>query len=95
MFDPAKFAKTISYLRMRVKWSMDYAARECGISAALWHKLEYKKVPNPTIRTITRIANVFGLSIDDLIGRKNPQTKPEKAEALPSFFLNHDFHKLK
>lgn len=95
MFNPDDFAKTICHLRHRVKWPMDRASRECQISSALWAKLEYKKIKNPSINTIIKIANVFNLSIDDLINRKIPIIKPEKAEALPSYFLTHDFNSLR
>ena len=94
MFDKKTFAKIIKYYRRRYGWSMDYAARQCGFSSAVWHSLEYGKVESPTIKTLLRIANTFGLSLDNLIGRQIREQKPEKAEALPSFFLNQDFHKL-
>jgi len=74
---------------------MDYAAHQCGFSVALWAKLEYKKINNPTINTILRIANTFGFSLDELINRKVPKLKPQQEEKLPAYFLTNEFYKLK
>lgn len=85
-------SKRLNLLRIKYKLSMTNAAFNCQISPALWQALESRKIKNPTLKTLLRIANSFGISLDDLIGRHRPSATIEKQERLPSFFLNHDFN---
>lgn len=90
-----RLGKILRLYRIRLRWSLTHASWQFGISSALLYKLEHGKTKNPTLKTLARIADVLGISLDHLVGREIPQLKPEKAEALPPYFLTHDFNKLK
>ncbi|OFY95228.1 MAG: hypothetical protein A2309_02865 [Bacteroidetes bacterium RIFOXYB2_FULL_35_7] len=85
------FGLRLRYLRKRLRWSGSYASHQFGISCALLYKLENGATKNPSFKTLLRVSDTFGISLDDLVGRDVPNKKPEKEEKLPSYFLNHDF----
>ena len=85
----------LKLLRIKYQLSMTRAAITSQISPALWQQLEIKKIKNPTLKTLLKIASTFGVSIDDLIGRKISKPEVERQETLPSYFINHDFNAFK
>lgn len=79
---------------IRLRWPISYASRQFEVSSALLYKLLNDRTYNPTLKTMTRIADVLAVPLDHLIGREITTKKPERAETLPSYFITHDFNKL-
>lgn len=63
-------AENIKKYREKNGWSQEQLAREAGITYSTIIKIESGANKNPTIDTLRKIADIFGVHIDDLIGRK-------------------------
>lgn len=63
-------AKNLKRLRKQKKLSQEKLARLVDISYNTISKIEAGKAKNPTFETLSRLADVFGVSIDELTGRK-------------------------
>jgi transcriptional regulator with XRE-family HTH domain len=64
------FAKNLKRLRKQKKLSQEKLARLVDISYNTISKIEAGKAKNPTFETLSKLADVFGVSIDELVGRK-------------------------
>ncbi len=62
--------KNLKKLRQQKKLSQEKLARLTDISYNTISKIEVGKAKNPTFETLSRLADVFGVSIDELVGRK-------------------------
>lgn len=63
-------AQNIRRLRLKKDLSQERLARLADISTATLVKIETGVAKEPTITTITKIANALDVSIDELVGRK-------------------------
>lgn len=62
-------AQNIKKLRKQKKLSQDKLARLADIAYNTLVKIESGRATNPTAKTLSRLADVFGVSIDELMGR--------------------------
>ena len=63
-------AKNLKKLRKQKKLSQEKLARLVDISYNTISKIEAGKAKNPTFETLSKLADIFGVSIDELTGRK-------------------------
>jgi transcriptional regulator with XRE-family HTH domain len=63
-------AKNLKKLRKQKRLSQEKLARMVDISYNTISKIEAGKAKNPTFETLSKLADVFGVSIDELVGRK-------------------------
>lgn len=68
-------SSNIKRLRQEKKLSQDKLARIADIPYNTLVKIESGKSANPTFETLSKLADVFGTSIDELVGRKNGKRK--------------------
>ena len=62
--------KNLKRLRKQKKLSQEKLARLVDISYNTISKIEAGKAKNPTFDTLSKLSDVFGISIDELVGRK-------------------------
>lgn len=62
-------AKNLKKLRKQKKLSQEKLARTVDISYNTISKIEAGKAKNPTFETLSKLADVFKVSIDELTGR--------------------------
>jgi len=60
-------ASKIKSKRLEMKLSQEKLAIKAGVTYASLSKIESGKVTNPTIKTLKKIADALGLSIDYLL----------------------------
>lgn len=58
--------RALKALRAARGWSLERAAVEIGVSAVTLHNLEAGKVRAPQARTLAKIAQVYGVTMDSL-----------------------------
>lgn len=63
-------SSNIKKLRKQKELSQDKLARLADIPYNTLVKIESGKSDNPTFETLSKLADVFGVSIDELTGRK-------------------------
>ncbi len=63
-------AKRIKELRKKNGWSQQKLAEKASLSYNAITKIEQGTAKHPTIQTIVKIADAFGISLDKLVGRK-------------------------
>jgi len=68
-------AKNIRRFRLKKGLSQEKLARLADISTVTLVKIEAGVAKEPTITTVTKIADALGISIDELVGRKNKRDK--------------------
>lgn len=59
----------IKKLRKEHRLSQEQLAQKAGITYSTLIKIESGLNKNPTLETLTKIANAFGVKIDELVGR--------------------------
>ncbi len=64
-------AKRLKELRKKSGWSQQKLAEKAGLSYNTITKLEQGAATMPTIQTMIKIADAFGISLDELVGRNN------------------------
>ena len=64
-------AKNLKKLRQQKKLSQEKLARLIDISYNTIAKIEAGKAKNPTFDTLSKLADVFGISMDELTGRRS------------------------
>ncbi len=62
-------AKRLKELRKKAGWSQQKLAEKAGLSYNTITKIEQGAATKPTIQTMIKIADAFGISIDELVGR--------------------------
>lgn len=65
-----KLGKRIKDLRSKLKISQDQLAKKADIPFSTLVKIEAGYTPNPSMGTLIKIADAFGISLDELVGRK-------------------------
>ncbi|OGX18351.1 MAG: hypothetical protein A3K83_06330 [Omnitrophica WOR_2 bacterium RBG_13_44_8b] len=63
-------AQNIRKLRLKKGLSQEKLARSADISNATLVKIEAGVAKEPTITTVTKIADALGVSIDELVGKR-------------------------
>ncbi len=61
--------KSIKKLRNKLNMSQDQLAKKANIPFSTLVKIEAGYTRNPSIETLIKIADAFGISIDELVGR--------------------------
>jgi len=57
-------------LRKQKGWSQQKLAEKTSMSFNAITKIEQGLAKHPTLKTLVKLADVFGVSIDELVGRK-------------------------
>lgn len=66
-------AKRLKELRKKACWSQQKLAEKASLSYNTITKIEQGAATMPTIQTMIKIADAFGISLDALVGRKTPK----------------------
>lgn len=61
--------KRLKELRKKSGWSQQKLAEKSGLSYNTITKIEQGAATMPTIQTMIKIADAFGISLDELVGR--------------------------
>jgi len=59
----------IKELRKKHQLSQEQLAQKAGVTYSTLIKIESGSNKNPTLETLTKLANVFKIKIDELVGR--------------------------
>ena len=62
--------KRIKELRSKSKFSQDKLSKKANIPFSTLTKIEAGYTPNPSMETLIKIADAFGIGLDELVGRK-------------------------
>jgi len=62
-------SKRIKELRAKNKLSQDQLSKRANLPFSTLAKIESGYTPNPSMETLIKIADAFGVGIDDLLGR--------------------------
>jgi len=62
--------KRLKELRKEKGWSQQKLAEKTGLSFNAVTKIEQGLAKHPTLKTLLKLADAFGISLDDLVGRK-------------------------
>ena len=65
-------AKNIKKLREKQNLTQEQLAQKAGITYSTLIKIESGANKNPTLETLQKLANVFGIGLDELVGRLVP-----------------------
>ena len=65
------FSKRLKELRKKAGWSQQKLAEKAGLSYNVITKIEQGAARQPTIQTMIKLADAFGISLDEVVGRKN------------------------
>lgn len=60
----------IKKFRKQKGWSQQKLAEETGLSFNAITKIEQGLAKHPTLKTLIKLADVFGVTMDNLVGRK-------------------------
>jgi transcriptional regulator with XRE-family HTH domain len=60
----------IRALRKSKGWTQQQLAEKTRLSFNAVTKIEQGLAKSPTLRTLTKLADVFGIGLDELVGRK-------------------------
>ena len=63
-------SKRLKELRKAKGWSQQKLAEKTELSFNAITKIEQGLAKHPTLKTLTKLADVFGISLDELVGRK-------------------------
>ena len=63
-------SKRLKELRKEKGWSQQKLAEKTGLSFNAITKIEQSLAKHPTLKTLVKIADVFKISLDELVGRK-------------------------
>jgi transcriptional regulator with XRE-family HTH domain len=70
-------------LRLKKELTQWEVARNANIDLGKYRKIEQGFTKNPSIEVLIRLADFFGVSIDDLVGRKPPKKGKDPIVMLP------------
>jgi len=59
----------IKQLRKKSGWSQQKLAEKAGLSYTVITKIEQGVAKRPSIQTMVKLADAFGIALDDLVGR--------------------------
>lgn len=64
-------AKRLKELRKQSNWTQQKLAERAGLSFNAITKIEQGAAEYPTLKTLLKLADAFGVGLDELVGRKN------------------------
>jgi transcriptional regulator with XRE-family HTH domain len=64
-------AKRLKELRKERNWTQQKLAEKAGLSFNAITKIEQGAAEHPTLKTLLKLADAFGISLDALVGRSN------------------------
>lgn len=63
-------AKRVKEFRNQKSWSQQKLAEKTGLSFNTITKIEQGIGNSPTLKTLLKLADAFGVALDELVGRK-------------------------
>ena len=63
-------SKRLKELRKERDWTQQELAQKANLSFNAVTKIEQGAAKHPTLKTLIKLADAFGIGIDDLVGRK-------------------------
>jgi len=63
-------AKRLKELRKEHNWTQQKLAEKAGLSFNAITKIEQAVAKHPTLKTLLKLADAFGIGLDELVGRK-------------------------
>ena len=63
-------SQNIKQLRKKLRLSQEQLAQKAGVTYTTLVKIESGANGNPTLETMRKLADVFGVSLDELVGRE-------------------------
>lgn len=63
-------SKRLKILRKEHSWTQQELAQKAGLSFNAVTKIEQGAAKHPTLKTLIKLSDAFGVSIDTLVGRK-------------------------
>ena len=78
--NPKQLGARITALRLRMGESVASFAARSGVAKSHIYKLEAGGLDNPTVTTLTGIAQALGITLDELLGNPPAGDKGEPAE---------------
>lgn len=64
-------SKKLKELRKKCNWTQQKLAEKAGLSFNAVTKIEQGAAEHPTLKTLLKLADAFGVSLDELVGRKS------------------------
>jgi transcriptional regulator with XRE-family HTH domain len=61
-------SKRLKQLRKERDWTQQKLAEEAGLSFNAITKIEQGAAEHPTLKTLIKLANAFGIGLDELVG---------------------------
>ena len=71
-------AKRLKELRKERNWTQQKLAEKAELSFNAITKIEQGAAEHPTLKTLLKLADTFGISLDSLVGRNKTANKKEK-----------------
>ncbi len=71
-----KLGRRIKEFRNKIRISQDQLSKKANIPFSTLVKIEAGYTPNPSIETLVKIADAFGITMDELIGRNKNNRRP-------------------
>ena len=63
-------SKQLKELRKNKGWSQQKLAEKTGLSFNAITKIEQGLAKHPTLKTLLKLSDAFGVSLDELVGRR-------------------------
>lgn len=79
--------KRVKEYRRKSGWSQQRLAEITGLSYGIIQLIETGRTKNPEKNTLVKLADAFGISLDELIGRELPRSnlpRPQRRGKKPS-----------
>lgn len=70
-------AKRLKELRKERNWTQQKLAEKAGLSFNAITKIEQGAAEHPTLKTLLKLADTFGITLDALVGRDKAKNKKE------------------
>ena len=74
-------SKRLKQLRKEHDWTQQKLAEKAGLSFNAITKIEQGVAEHPTLKTLLKLANAFGIGLDELVGIKNRSTSIDKSKS--------------
>jgi transcriptional regulator with XRE-family HTH domain len=71
-------AKRLKELRKERNWTQQKLAEKASLSFNAITKIEQGAAEHPTLKTLLKLADTFGVTLDALVGRNKTTNKKEK-----------------
>lgn len=74
-------SKRLKQLRKEHDWTQQKLAEKAGLSFNAVTKIEQGVAEHPTLKTLLKLANAFGIGLDELVGMQNRSTSIDKSKS--------------